>query len=356
MLITKPTYYDSFSCLAGACPDTCCSAWQVVIDGESLAAYRAIGGELGRKLRASLLEEDGQTRFAMVDGRCSLLTPEGLCSIQRELGEAALCKNCGFYPRFLTEIGARRSLGLSLSCPEAARLILTGKEPFNTVGEQTDEPITAIHELSPALILTLRALRGHALDLARDRTLPFGTRCARILALCAPADRVRRDEALPDALQAGLERAPIPSADGADLCKALRAAAGKLEYLAPERRERLRAALLEWAPGGWLEYCPDLPLLWERLVCYAIDKYFPRAAFDRSIWPTAVFCVILPVLLRQLLSAGAGRDADTALRLAWQLSRDLEHSEQNMALLWRRFRTESFRSVSLPGVLAGIPD
>ena len=32
MEITRPDYYKEFSCIAGACPDTCCAGWQIVID------------------------------------------------------------------------------------------------------------------------------------------------------------------------------------------------------------------------------------------------------------------------------------------------------------------------------------
>ena len=83
MLVTKPAYFDRFACLAGDCPDTCCGAWQVIIDEKSLALYRSVGGGLGEKIRGALLAEAGETRFAMERGRCRLLTPEGLCTIQK---------------------------------------------------------------------------------------------------------------------------------------------------------------------------------------------------------------------------------------------------------------------------------
>lgn len=36
MVVTQPDYYDRFSCIAGACPDSCCIGWQVVPDQEHL--------------------------------------------------------------------------------------------------------------------------------------------------------------------------------------------------------------------------------------------------------------------------------------------------------------------------------
>ncbi len=359
MLETKPAYYDRFSCLCGACPDTCCGMWQVVIDPDALALYQSTGGPLGERLRAALTEQDGEPCFAMEQGRCAMLTPEGLCAIQKELGEAALCKNCARYPRFRTQIGARRERGLNLSCPEAARLILTS--PFALQSEETDEPLTDFHELSPELILTLRALRSHALSIAGDQREPFGLRCARILLLCAPADRAKKDRELAKALEAGLAaaRGPVQPAtpDGQARCfAALRRVMAEMEYLQPAFRSRMDAALTCQGPDGLAGLCPARPEAWERLLCYGIYKYFPRAAFDRSIYPTAAFCVTLPLLLRLLLANEPLRDDHTLCRLAWTLSRELEHSDRNMALLFRAFRRRGLRCDEMAGVLASICD
>ena len=130
--------------------------------------------------------------------------------------------------------------------------------------------------------------------------------------------------------------------------RALRDALESLEALQPAFRAQLLRALDVPAEGRWSE--PET--LWEQLLCYGIYKYFPRAAFDRAIWPAAVFCVTLPLLLRQLLAAG-GQDA---LRLSWQLSRELEHSEENMAALLQAFSRRAFRPNVLTGIFASIPD
>lgn len=39
MRYLKPHFYDKFVCTAGACPDTCCAGWQIMIDEESLDRY-----------------------------------------------------------------------------------------------------------------------------------------------------------------------------------------------------------------------------------------------------------------------------------------------------------------------------
>ena len=32
MKLIKPTFYDAFSCIASACPDSCCQEWDVLVD------------------------------------------------------------------------------------------------------------------------------------------------------------------------------------------------------------------------------------------------------------------------------------------------------------------------------------
>ena len=120
MLIRKPSYYDDFTCLAGACPDTCCAAWEAVVDGESLSRYQALPGTIGRTVRDALtVDGDGDACFRLVGGRCALLRGDGLCALQAELGEEALCQVCREHPRFIESFGAFREASLAASCPQA---------------------------------------------------------------------------------------------------------------------------------------------------------------------------------------------------------------------------------------------
>ena len=124
MNVTKPDYFDAFRCLAGRCPDSCCKEWEVQVDDTSAACYRQLPGTLGDDLRRVLREEDGEFYLTIADRRCPMWRQDGLCRIQAELGEAALCKTCREFPRLTHDYGDFVELGLELSCPEAARLIL----------------------------------------------------------------------------------------------------------------------------------------------------------------------------------------------------------------------------------------
>ena len=142
MIITRPAYYDRFRCIAGACPDSCCKEWGVWVDEASAEYYRSLPGPLGDRLREVLTDEEGGTVMQIVDGRCPMWRCDGLCRIQAELGEEALCQVCTNFPRIRHDYGDFLEHQLELSCPEAARLILTSpvEDPVCTEAPGGEEP------------------------------------------------------------------------------------------------------------------------------------------------------------------------------------------------------------------------
>lgn len=120
-----PAYYQQFTCLASSCPDSCCKDWAVDIDSDAAAFYRSLPGPLGDRLRAVLQDTEDGTCMAIEHGRCPMWRSDGLCRIQAELGHDALSHTCRTFPRLCHDYGNFVELGLELSCPEAARLILT---------------------------------------------------------------------------------------------------------------------------------------------------------------------------------------------------------------------------------------
>ena len=124
MELFYPSYYKIFSCIASHCPDSCCHEWDVQVDTASAARWRSMEGDLGDALRASLYDDDGETYLRNANGRCPMWRTDGLCRIQAEQGHDALCQVCQQFPRLRHDYGNFVELGLELSCPEAARLIL----------------------------------------------------------------------------------------------------------------------------------------------------------------------------------------------------------------------------------------
>ena len=140
MLIRKPAFYDSFRCVASRCPDSCCQLWDVAVDPEKAACYRGLPGALGDRLRAFLTDEEGETYLSLDGTRCPMWRADGLCRIQSELGEGALCKTCREFPRLTHEYEGFTEYGLELSCPEAARIMLS-KRDWTWTEEGQAEPV-----------------------------------------------------------------------------------------------------------------------------------------------------------------------------------------------------------------------
>ena len=59
-----------------------------------------------------------------------------------------LCDTCRRYPRHIEEFEGMREISLSLSCPEAARIILSQKDPvtFRTFEKETAEEIAEVYK------------------------------------------------------------------------------------------------------------------------------------------------------------------------------------------------------------------
>ena len=116
MYQTRPDDYDAFRCIAGACPQTCCAAWEIVVDPDAQDAYLRLRHPLAQKLRRVMrVDADGDTYFAQSDGRCPFLCADGLCELQRTLGAQSLCRTCRDFPRWEVLLCDRVEQGLSLA-------------------------------------------------------------------------------------------------------------------------------------------------------------------------------------------------------------------------------------------------
>lgn len=136
----RANYAESFRCIGSACEETCCQGWNVPIDQATYEKYQNLpAGELGALVQASVSINPPQegvppsaggvgAGFARIqmtaDNQCPLLSENHLCRIQTECGEGFLSYACATYPRIVRNINGAEEKALTLSCPEAARLVL----------------------------------------------------------------------------------------------------------------------------------------------------------------------------------------------------------------------------------------
>jgi len=144
------SHVQSFHCIGGDCPDTCCQGWRVDIDKGAFDLYqRMTDPKFGPALREAVVPNtDRQTPEAYAtlkmnrDGKCPLLTGDGLCSVHKDLGPQYLSHLCLTYPRKYQTVDGRLEKSANISCPEVSRLALL--QPEGVKFEQVDEPVSQI--------------------------------------------------------------------------------------------------------------------------------------------------------------------------------------------------------------------
>ena len=329
MLITKPDYFDRFRCIAGNCPDSCCKEWDVQVDDTSAALYRSLPGALGDRLREVLQEEDGETVMTIIDGRCPMWRADGLCRIQAELGESALCKTCREFPRLTHDYGDFVELGLELSCPEAAKFILTQNRP---VCVTEDVPGGEEAGYDEEAMTVLKATRETALDILFDasRSIP-GALAATLLYGYQAQSELDGDEASGFDADIALDnvREFLKDSDPAEMIRFYR----ELELLTSEWEALLESP----SPAPWTRHHLAL-------AGYLIQRYWLQAVSDYDLYCRVKFIVITCLLVKHL-----GGDI---FRTAQLYSKEIENNIDNVeAILDAAYAHSAFTDDKILGML-----
>ena len=372
MIYTVPEYYNQFQCLASACPATCCAGWQIVIDEKTQEKYRNYKGSFGNRLKNSIDWKDGT--FQQYHGRCAFLNEENLCDIHIEAGHDALCRTCRRYPKHVEVYENEREVSLSLSCPAAAKLIMGQKQPcrFRSVengGEESEK------DFDEFLYSALQDCRKVMLTLAQDRSVSLQLRMARILALAHDVqNRIERNRVFE--VETVLERYQRPQArelldaklrQFAEQSKQQRGARAWLEdwitvrwrmldlfrefeVLDPlwtEDLQMYRRCLYEKGCATyldqelqWKERSEEWETEYEQILVYFLFTYFCGAVYDGDVMRKVQMAVESVLILSELgmaawMQEGTLPTFEDRMRLAWRYSRELEHSDPNLAAMER---------------------
>ncbi|MBO3328521.1 flagellin lysine-N-methylase [Clostridium perfringens] len=172
MKVRVPNYFNEFKCIVSECEDTCCAGWEIVIDDETYKRYENVEGEFREILRSKIVKSDGENIFLLNNGNCSFLNEKKMCEIYINLGEDHLCYTCQQFPRYTEEFLDLKEVGLSLSCPEAARIILRKAEntTFNLSEEDNCENEIK-EEVEDDLSLSCENINSSNCDLCKSSNL-----------------------------------------------------------------------------------------------------------------------------------------------------------------------------------------
>ncbi len=135
----QPELGSDFQCVAQKCALSCCVGWNVALDKETYRQYKNdadLAQNITKKVHGiSRSSQAFGTIKRNAGGECSMLTPEGLCSVQKSLGEKALSKTCGTFPRENFHFHNLNVRSFSTTCPEVARLTVASEEAMKLVDQ-----------------------------------------------------------------------------------------------------------------------------------------------------------------------------------------------------------------------------
>jgi len=329
MELIKPSYFDTFRCIAERCPDSCCREWDVLVDDDKAAIYRTLPGVLGDRLRQVLKEEDGAVYMTIENRRCPMWREDGLCRIQAELGEEFLCKTCREFPRLTHDYGNFIEYGLELSCPEAARIILETPSPVFVVEEKAGGEAPEYDAADMEILLRTREIARRILS---DTSRSAGEALALLIiyAYQAQAELNGVDASSFDA-DALLEHARkyARSSDSAEIMDFFK----NLEILTPDWATRLDAP----CPAEWEDRH-------RTLARYFVDRYWLQAISDYDLVSRVKLAVISCIVIKTL--------GGSFIQTAQLYSKEIENSIENVeAILDATYEESFFSDVQLWGLL-----
>lgn len=375
MQFTIPHYYNKFHCSAGACSDTCCAGWAIMIDERSRRRYRLQKGAFGERLRRSI---DWKNRsFKQYGRRCVFLNQDNLCDMYAEAGPKMLCKTCRDYPRHTEEYEGAREISLSLSCEEAARLILGTQEKVRFLTKEDDRR-ESYEDFDFFLYRKLMDSRAVIFSILQNRSMACGLRMAMALGLTHDIQRRIREDSLYK-IDELLKRYTRETA-----WKAVEAKLFARKSSGSARFEKMLAWFglfqeLEVLNADWPRYIGILKTLlfdegaaayeanrrsfyqyltedeeqnnqWElwseQLLVYFVFTYFCGSVYDGQPYAKMKLAVVSTLLIQEMAQAvfkmREGRlDFSEFVHLSHRFSREVEHSDLNLNALDRIFCTDS---------------
>lgn len=271
MEFTFPNYYKEFSCIAGSCPDICCAGWQIVIDNKTLKKYQHFKGPFHNRLHNDI--DWKEHVFRQYNRRCAFLNEENLCDIYTEAGPKMLCDTCRNYPRHIEEFEGLREISLSLSCPEAARILLSQKEKVHSRMNTSDTSKDLFKNMWKTIVPEMEVLRPGWKEFLKER----------------------------------LDSLYISS--------------GENDYI--------------YQKSEFDFYCPDWQIQEEQLLVYWIYTYFCGAVYDDEIFTKVKMAVVCTLFIHELdvgtyLKNEHHFNLNDQIQICYQFSRELEHSDINL--------------------------
>lgn len=238
----------AFACLGGECPDTCCKGWGMQLTEQTVNKYKADAPHLLEAVTSGeaefIMRRDPATDYCVK-------FDNGWCSIHRTHGEDFLGDACHFYPRITRAIGSTLMTSAAMSCPETARLMLFGENPFALSDRSEVRVPFSMRNVLPGGLSEEQALAIHQafMDLAGDEAASAANNLMRVSAVARGIERQPIEswaEAVPFYASMAQSRIPVAEPQPADIFNLLHALQGLISA-SPKQREGLRLLVADMA-------------------------------------------------------------------------------------------------------------
>ncbi len=377
MKIRVPDYFDDFKCIASECEDTCCAGWGIVIDDESYKNYMNVKGEFGERLRSKIVTEGSENIFVLKGDDCPFLTENKMCDIYNNLGEDSLCYTCRQYPRVMEEFGSLREVCLSLSCPEACRIILKSDKRVGFKLTEDDEEVTRYNDINAMLYLNLMQCRNIVFKILQNRDMDLNKRVSIILKFIGEVqDKIDSNliQGIKDSIskysdnkfiedvaidiQNYKSNESIKYNNVYEIFKVFK----ELKHINPNDPLALEDALRYFWQSEedeyiYLEkhnqfdnYFSDKIYKFENLLVYFVFRYFMKAVFDYDVLAKIKTALVSYIMIKELLivrwiEEGGKLTENDLVEIAHTYSKDVEHLEENIETLAEVFETNNVFSI-----------
>jgi lysine-N-methylase len=368
MKVRVPQYYDVFSCIGGSCPDTCCVGWMIEIDEKSYQRFKNQEGEFGQRIRDNIIDRSDGHFFALNEqGRCAFLNKDNLCDMVIRMGDEGLCSLCDNYPRIGEEFGGLRELGLSISCPEVASLILSSSKPIKFGEWENGEQAESVDYTKDMVFNLLMQLRDVVFGIIQNRELSVMHRIAVYIMLASQLQNIIDND---ENTVSELEKLIAAFSDENyinKLVSAIRksdyaaARAGMAEILSfidgleiiNEKWTALHTNTVDYIQKtGQDEYAADheefagyfekYSYVFEHLAVYYVYRYFMKVVFDGDIYSKAVICAVCVLVTMEMNVAYWKKNnksfkLEDEIKIIYLYSKEIEHCEENMQRFYNEF-------------------
>lgn len=369
MKIRTPYYFKDFNCISSKCPDTCCAGWEIIIDDETLDKYKKTEGNFSKRLKSEIIYyEDNEPGFKLKNNNCPFLNKNLLCDIYSELGEDYLCYTCKTFPRIIEEYGNLKEICISLSCPEAARLILKDNKKLSFDETENNDLVTSYNSINPELYIHLLATRKIIFDILNKDTMNLNEKLSLILSLTAEIQEkidnleiAKTAEIRKKFKDLEFQKITTDNNKKFDLMKSYLKTCTDFELINDNWPEIVNHAINTLYTNNNIDryiihsefniYYKERAYEYENLISYFIFRYFLKSLHDADVLSKVKLAIVSYLIIKELnitrwVDNNFNFSLDDQINISSTYSKQFEHSDLNIEKFYDLFNTLNLFSVN----------